>query len=91
MRFVELVNKYFRDEDCVCRIGGDEFVILMMNVNDKTPEVVKEKIQLINDELADKNNNLPTVSISAGGAFGKDASNSYKLFNNADRALYEKK
>ena len=91
IKFVELVNQHFRDQDYVCRIGGDEFAIIMMNVNEKTPQVVEQKIMSINDKLADPGNGLPYVSISAGGAFGKDANNVYKLFNNADRALYETK
>ena len=81
--------KYFK-EDFVCRIGGDEFAIAITNVDVNIVGEVKEKIKNINDELL-KEGDLPAVSVSAGGAFGKDAENDYELFNNADHALYETK
>ena len=56
-----------------------------------TPMFVRNCIDHINDELENKGIRLPAISISAGGAFGKDAENFYELFNNADHALYETK
>ena len=86
----DTMSKYFREEDCVCRIGGDEFAIVLNNADERTPKVVKEKIDSINKDL-NSDKELPSISISAGGAFGKDAENAYELYNNADHALYETK
>ena len=89
IKAVDTMCKYFK-EDFVCRIGGDEFAIAITNVDVNIVGEVKEKIKKINDELL-KEGELPSVSVSAGGAFGKDAENDYELFNNADHALYETK
>lgn len=90
VKVTEAMSSHFRDGDSVCRIGGDEFAIVLTNVDNRTPDVVKDKIDEINKELS-KDTNLPSISISAGGAFGKDAENAYELYNNADHALYETK
>lgn len=90
VKVTETMSKHFRDDDCVCRIGGDEFAIVLNNVDNRTADVVKKKIDSINKELND-DSDLPSISISAGGAFGKDAENAYELYNNADHALYETK
>lgn len=85
---VNVIKKHFRDQDFVCRIGGDEFAVIITNADRYTPRFVEERIQRINEELNDPTNNLPPITVSAGGAFGKDAENAYELANNADHAMY---
>ena len=90
MKAANIIKKHFRESDYVCRIGGDEFTVILPNADENIVDVVREKIKLINAELVAPSD-LPSVSISAGGAFGKDAEDPYELFNNADHALYEMK
>ena len=75
----------------VCRIGGDEFAVIIPNSDSETPKLVKERVKKINSILTSGEDGLPKVSISAGGAFGKDAENGYELTNNADHAMYSTK
>lgn len=89
IKVTDAMYKYF-DEDSVCRIGGDEFAIIIQNADEKTVHEVDKRIREMNNELNLKGD-LPPISVSAGGAFGKDAENSYELYNNADHALYETK
>ena len=89
IKVVDTMCRYFK-EDFVCRIGGDEFAVVITNADVNTVGVIREKIQKVNIELL-KRSELPSISVSAGGAFGKDAENDYELFNNADHALYETK
>ena len=91
VRMVEIIKEHFRESDYLCRIGGDEFAIVITDANEKTPGFAKERIDAINDHLTKGQEELPLCSISSGGAFGKDAENPYELFNNADHALYETK
>ena len=91
VRMVEIVQSYFRGKDYLCRIGGDEFAVVITDANEKTPEFVKDRVANINNYLISGEEELPLCSVSAGGAFGKDAENAYELFNNADHALYETK
>lgn len=91
VRMTEIVQSYFRGKDYLCRIGGDEFAIVITDADNKTAEFVNDRIIKINNYLVNGDEKLPLCSVSAGGAYGKDAENAYELFNNADHALYEKK
>ena len=82
----------FRHNDYVCRIGGDEFAILMLNVEALADEKIDEKIHFINRELAETfEDELPIVSVSVGGAHGAEAENWVELFKHADTVLYQVK
>ena len=82
----------FRESDRVCRIGGDEFAVLMLGVGALEDERIREKILYINRELSDTDvDGLPAVSISAGAARGAEAGSWTELFECADAALYQVK
>ena len=82
----------FRQKDCVCRIGGDEFAVLMLNAEMLEDEKIREKIRFINRELAGSiEDELPPVSVSVGVAHGARAENWTELYKRADAALYEVK
>ena len=91
IKITDSISSHFRDEDFVCRIGGDEFAVIMPNITDHLVQTVGERISNINRELTKFARDLPPTTISAGGAYGRDAENAYELFNNADHALYETK
>ena len=82
----------FRQNDYVCRIGGDEFAVLMVNVGTLEDDRVCEKIRYINRELAaTAADDLPAVSVSVGVAHGASAENWTELFKHADSVLYRVK
>ena len=89
IKVVETIKKHFREDDFVCRIGGDEFAVIIPKADNETPKMVEERVELINEDLTSGEGGLPKISISAGGAFGKDAENAEELVNNADHAMYE--
>ena len=91
VKFVDVLTSHFREDDYVCRIGGDEFVVLMTNVDEDTPEIVAKRIDEINEIMQKPEDDLPVVTVSAGGAFGTGAINGDQLYNKADKALYETK
>ncbi len=78
----------FRSIDHVCRIGGDEFAIVMMNITGNLGYVIEDKIAEINDQLATNKENLPAVSLSVGVAFTDREKPGESLLKDADRALY---
>ena len=86
---VDILNKHFREKDCVCRIGGDEFAIIVMDADNETAKVVEKRIEQINKEFAASK--LPTTSISAGGVYGRHFNNIKEVFAKADEALYQTK
>lgn len=81
----------FRTSDFVCRIGGDEFSVIMTNITSEQRDVLAGKIENIRKKLANAmKDGLPMISVSIGCAFSdrdklKDAR---EIFRAADKALY---
>lgn len=90
-RTVKTVKKYFRLDDYVCRIGGDEFVVLMAHVGEEQQELIAGRLKKINEELTAGTGQIPSVSISAGIASGRYAADAAEWFKHADEALYAAK
>ena len=81
----------FRSVDAICRIGGDEFVVLMENTGRENADKIGERIALMNEILAAPPVGEQPISVSCGTAFGHDGIDAEDLFRNADRALYKVK
>ncbi len=83
-----LLKKTFRSADYVCRIGGDEFGVIMVEMTTDLQHIIQEKVACINEELAKSNSGLPPVSISVGVAFTDREKPGESIFKDADKALY---
>lgn len=81
----------FRSDDYICRIGGDEFVVLMVHMDNKHHRLIRSKVDQINRELADTSDGVPAITVSAGISHGNNALDVSELFNQADKALYVSK
>ena len=86
-----VLKENFRSDDYVCRIGGDEFVVLMVHAPKSAKNLLSTKIKHINDELCNSRDNLPSYSVSVGIAHGSDSTDAINLFAKCDTALYESK
>ncbi len=91
IKLVNVMKKVFRDDDCICRIGGDEFVVLMMHSANIQRSLIKSKMEQINAELENTDDGLPVISVSIGIMRGGDAEDALNLFEMADEAMYESK
>ena len=85
------LRNYFRSDDYVCRIGGDEFIVFMVHADDGQNKLIGSKIKAINIELSETADGLPPVSVSVGVAHGTGADSGQSLFEKADIALYQSK
>lgn len=92
--FADLLRKNFRETDLVCRLGGEEFVILMPNTGRLE---AKEKIQaLLNQarqqEIYHEGQSCGCVSVSAGLAcWPEQTDDPDRLVMLADKAMYAAK
>ncbi len=86
-----LLQESFRAEDYICRIGGDEFVVIMVHTDSALRGLVEGKIRRINERLQTPEDGLPPISLSVGVAFGDRENPSGDIFKDADTALYRTK
>lgn len=84
----KMLGEQFRSLDYICRIGGDEFAVIMMGVRKDFGTKIINKIDEINELLSSHTNDIPLVSLSVGTAFMDKDSSSDSLFKDADNALY---
>ena len=87
-RVARVLSDSFRSEDFVCRIGGDEFCVIMRNANSRLRGLVEDKIARANARLQAPQDGLPAVSLSVGVAFGDRENPTDDIFKDADAALY---
>ena len=82
-----------RDEDFVCRVGGDEFVVLLPALStDEAASIARRIIDRISQPYDLGRLMQPRVGISIGGACApQDGVSGDELLRSADRALYEAK
>ncbi|MBQ9580314.1 MAG: GGDEF domain-containing protein [Lachnospiraceae bacterium] len=91
VKLADALRAEFREDDYVCRIGGDEFLIFMTNTDKKSRNLIRDKIKNINRRLQDTSDGLPDSSISAGVVFGAREKNLDVMFRHADITLYRMK
>jgi diguanylate cyclase (GGDEF)-like protein len=88
-----LINKGVRDTDIVIRFGGEEFFILLVDINPGDAIVVAEKIRKLFDEAKIKiPNGSITKTMSLGvSEFPNDGEGFWQCIKYADVALYQAK
>ena len=86
-----LLTLGFRSIDHICRIGGDEFAVIMVEMTSDLQYTIAEKITEINRQLLNPEDGLPAVSLSVGVAFTDRPNPGDSIFKDADKALYHTK
>lgn len=89
-KVARLLEENFRATDYPARIGGDEFAVILTDVEPRHQEMVESKIKSMNDALLNPADGLPQVSLSVGGAFAPTGFTD-ELYSQADAALYQVK
>lgn len=87
----QILREMTRGNDVVCRYGGDEFAVLLLET---TKETALETAERICEALERRLNVDSEINITASigvASFPEDASNKADLFLEADKALYEGK
>ena len=90
-KVAEILQSSFRSEDHVCRIGGDEFAVIMIHADSSLRDLVSAKVRRANEKLNAAEDGLPALSLSVGVAFCDRANATDDIFKDADTALYQVK
>lgn len=78
----------FRASDYPCRIGGDEFAVIMTDMNPSLKQAVLNKIEFVSAGLKNTADGLPAATLSIGVAFSRQCRPEDDIFKLADAAQY---
>ncbi len=81
-KFADILRQIFEDLGPVCRISGDEFIVLLYDISEAVLEELKAKM----DETVRKNDRIA----STGYAYG-ESSSALTLIKQAEQEMYEEK
>lgn len=93
VRFGKILLRNFRETDCVGRMGGDEFIVIM----DYAPDyVIYKAIRRMMEDIEEENKESSkeyqlSVSVGFSSNFGKPGLSAWKVYEEADRRMYEEK
>lgn len=83
------VNQTLRETDIQIRLGGEEFLIIMPEVNAEDAQIAMERVRRVVGQTSFTQQAL-TVTLSAGVASYVEASTT-RLLDHADKAMYQAK
>jgi len=92
--FADRLRGIVRGGDLLCRLGGEEFVIVMPNVNLAAAARIAERArQAVEQEafVINADGKAITITTSIGVAERRDDDNQHELYRRADQALYKAK
>ncbi|KQT48841.1 response regulator PleD [Aureimonas sp. Leaf454] len=91
-QFAARVNEGLRASDLACRFGGEEFVVLMPDADERVARGVAERIRAsTSDTLFQVGAEQHQVTVSVGYAVLRAGDDADSVLKRADRALYEAK
>ncbi len=93
---MKMVAKTFvnslRSFDIVCRWGGDEFIAIIVNVNEEQLHSVAKKLSLLVEKaILSAGSNIIQVSISVGATLAQITDTADTLIKRADELMYRHK
>lgn len=87
-RVAEVLVDNFKDRDIIARFGGDEFAVWLTNLDREYAGFIEQRIEEINRKLLQPQDDLPSVTLSVGGAFSREGDSFQSVYRRADEMLY---
>jgi len=92
VELADIFTKSIREQDCVARWGGEEFLFILPQTIAESANVFAEKIQKkLQNHFVNYKNEKISVRISMGIEQVKDNQTIDEIINNADKLLYQAK
>lgn len=94
IKFAHVLQEGFRDDDVVCRFGGEEFVVMLLGASPSVALRRAEALRKTVEELTIRHSGtiLPRATVSIGVAHATDERMELNaLLESADQALYRAK
>lgn len=92
VKSAQLLEDIFRQEDIIARWGGDEFVILLTQTNQKTAERLTQRIKKAEEKVNVTEEETMPLSLAVGYAVKEESSTDiYSLFTKAEDMMYKDK
>lgn len=90
--FAEVLSKTFEEYGIVCRMGGDEFTVILPDMGKIDTDKLFEKLQ---DNISKKNEEIPGLNISTAYGFSHNCLHSdwtsNDIYRDADQKMYDNK
>jgi len=86
--------RIIRNEDILCRYGGEEFAIIVRGTDKMNVDILAERIRVAIEELLipiDDGELRITISVGLAGMMNREFDTAQDMINAADKALYEAK
>lgn len=88
----QAIQASIRSEDMAARVGGDEFVVILNDADERAGEAVVERIQETLQSMLDPDNPIADwVRVSMGLAISQPGEPLLETFRRADSAMYTQK
>lgn len=92
IQFAKRLAGNIRNVDVVGRVGGDEFLVLLKDIEkDRIEMIVKRMLANFNEPYLIKGNDVHATSSIGIAMYPTDGNDSTELIHNADQALYRAK
>jgi len=90
-KIAELLKTTFKDDEIVCRYGGNEFFVILLNTSLDSAYEQAEELRLVIKSLAISSEQPITLTASFGVACSEQGETAETLLKAADQGLYEAK
>ncbi len=85
----KIIKQCFRQDDIICRYGGDEFVVILPNTDSEATELIVERIL---EKVDKQKTEIGMLSISFGwDTKNEESEDIYQVLKRAEDFMYKKK
>ena len=92
--FTLILMKKFTKENIICRLGGDEFIVFVKDIQENNINMISQKLNVLCTKMKkniEYNNIKQEISLSIGCVISNKNSDFKELYKQADEMLYKVK